>query len=522
MLVGYVSDEYYVALPDVLLEFAGPAGIAQARSAASGAVIADLEPGTYQVTLARPGFSPKRVEAVVSPSAPHQFRLLSERPSGYAWPKWVRSGERAELCLNSSEPFRIDLWRYGLRREHVREVGHWDDHPPGAMRQILPDGDFTQSGARWSRHGYAFPSFDPRTSVTAPERSGLYYFHLTAQSGSFFSFPWTVAPLRPAAPIAVLGSNITWNAYNDYGGRSNYTAPGGLPPVPAVNPRQETVWFTDPDMHAWAGGSYPPLSFDRPEPLNRVERGEEITDPLRRIGAEHVAPAEWRLLGWLEREGFGYDFYRVLVLSTHPEYWTRQMYAQVRDWVYERGGKLAYLGGNGISCEVDFVDGPAVTVHNLDWGLRQAQFESRFQMRGESSARLLGVATTMTGYETGAPYQVIDAEHWAFEGSGLASGDLFGHASLDRRAAGGASGHETDKLTASAPPNAHLLAKGINPDSGGGEMVQFDTASGGSVFSVGSISYTCSILVDPAVSAITANVLRRFLSRSGKREGGGR
>jgi len=527
VLVGYVSDEYFAAIPDVLVEFASPDGIVLSRSSASGAVVADgLVPGTYEVTLAKPGFSAKRTKLSVPTAEVHQFRLLSASPSGYAWPKWVRAGERSELCMNCAEPFSVELWRYGREAEHVRDIGYWDDHPPGAMLQILPDGDFTQTGAQWSRHGYAFPSFDPRTSTTAPERSGLYYFHMRGESGAFFSFPWVVAPVRPSAPVAVLASNITWNAYNDYGGRSNYTAPSGLPAVPSVNVRQEELWFTDPDMEAWAGGDYPPLSFDRPEPLNRTFRGEQITDPLRRLGSEHVAPAEWRLLGWLEREGFGYDLYaetqlhemlldldqyRVLVLSTHPEYWTRAMYERVRDWVYERGGKLAYLGGNGINCEVEFLDQARMAVHNLDWGARQAEFESRFQMRGESSARLLGTATTMTGYETGAPYRVLDASHWVFEGTGLADGDLFGTASLDRRAVGGASGHETDKITRSAPTNLRLLAKGMNPDSGGGEMVYFDTPSGGAVFSVGSISYTCSIIVDDAVSAITANVLRGFL-----------
>ena len=34
-----------------------------------------------------------------------------------------------------------------------------------------------------------------------------------------------------------------------------------------------------------------------------------------------------------------------LVISTHPEYWTRQMYHAVKRWVFERGGRLAYLGG---------------------------------------------------------------------------------------------------------------------------------------------------------------------------------
>jgi hypothetical protein len=36
--------------------------------------------------------------------------------------------------------------------------------------------------------------------------------------------------------------------------------------------------------------------------------------------------------------------------------------------------------------------------------------------------------------------------------------------------------------------------------------------SGGAVCSVGSISYPCSLLVDTHVSAVTQNVLNRFLS----------
>ena len=45
-----------------------------------------------------------------------------------------------------------------------------------------------------------------------------------------------------------------------------------------------------------------------------------------------------------------------------------------------------------------------------------------------------------------------------------------------------------------------------------GEIVHYDTPSGGAVFSVGSITYPASILVDDVVSRITANVLRRFLA----------
>jgi hypothetical protein len=56
-----------------------------------------------------------------------------------------------------------------------------------------------------------------------------------------------------------------------------------------------------------------------------------------------------------------------------------------------------------------------------------------------------------------------------------------------------------------------VIARGLNCDDGGAEMVIFDTPSGGQVFSVGSINYVASLPVDKDISQITENVLRRFL-----------
>ncbi|MBL8829018.1 MAG: hypothetical protein JNM18_18700, partial [Planctomycetaceae bacterium] len=52
-LIGYVSDERYVALPEVLLEFQRDGRSSEVRSRATGAVYADLAPGEYRVTLYR-------------------------------------------------------------------------------------------------------------------------------------------------------------------------------------------------------------------------------------------------------------------------------------------------------------------------------------------------------------------------------------------------------------------------------------------------------------------------------------
>jgi hypothetical protein len=327
--------------------------------------------------------------------------------------------------------------------------------------------------------------------------------------------------------LAVLASNITWNAYNSFGGRSNYIHADRFPPTPTVNSRQELKRYTDPEHLHYDSDDYAPLSFDRPEPINSIAAAEQPTYPIEGRAACHVAPAEWRLLAWLERECFAYDLYaetqfhqgqldlgdyKALVLSTHPEYWSRTMYERLKRWVFDEGGKLLYLGGNGLNCEVEFTDDATLVCRNGDVReIIRRRLESRFHLRHESEANLLGVVFTEAGAMTAAPFCVVDAEHWVFTGTGLSAGSEFGRRSLHRRCEGGASGHETDKISPSSPKNTRLLAQGTNRDDGGAQMVYYDTPSGGEVFSAGSITWTSSVLVDDDVSKITANVVQRFL-----------
>lgn len=525
MLIGYVSDERYVALPDVLLEFENESGSFETRSRASGSVHIDLEPGLYKVTLAKPGYGSKSVQVKVGDGPPVQFRLLTDGLLGYAWPKWVQSGEKSEFRVHSVEPYKLGLWRYGFEKEFIRNLGWFDEHGPRATMQITPDGDFSRTGAEWNKQGYTSPHH--KQYVDAPARSGLYYFHAHTARGAEFSFPWIVAPASPSAPVAVLASNISWNAYNSFGGRSNYINPDQLPPTPIVNSRLELRRYTDPENVTYATDNYAPLSFERPEAINHIAETEKITDPIEGRAACHLAPAEWRLLGWLEKNRFAYDYYaetqldsgvlnldayKVLIISTHPEYWTRKMYDRVKAWVHQRGGRLMYLGGNGVNCEVDLVEPSAVIYQNGDAReLIRLGLESRFHMRGESEANLLGVVYDEKGIMTSAPFRVSNAAHWVYSGTGLKDGDEFGQNSLHMRCAGGASGHETDKVSPSSPQGVVRLAKGLNPDEGGADLAYYEAKGGGAVFAAGSITWTSAVLVDDHISRITLNVLNRFL-----------
>jgi hypothetical protein len=541
MLLGYVSDDRYIALSGVEIELLSSVGSVATRSRASGAVHADIAAGRYEVVLAKDGYGSKRVHVDVKPDQPYHFRLLKDDLLGYAWPKWVRGGQSSEFRVHSDAAYKLDLWRYGWKKEHVRPIGWFDEHGPRATIQITPDGDYTQTGVTWNKFGYTSPHH--KQFIVAPERSGLYYFHAKSEAGRFFSFPWIVAPQEPRSKIAVLASNITWNAYNSFGGRSNYIHPDKLPPTPTVNARLELKRYTDPNHVNYDTTEYAPLSFDRPEPVCHIPEHVQATDPIAGRAACHLAAAEWRLLAWLEREGLDYDYYaetqlhfgqldldayRVLVISTHPEYWSRDMYDRVKRWVFERGGRLVYLGGNGLNCDVEFLDEqtciyrndderrlrPAWHATNVPASTERSPYESRFHLRHESEASLLGILYDDRAIMTAAPYRVIDAGHWVFEGTGLENDNVFGQASLHERVPGGASGHETDKISPSSPKSVKLLAQGMNRDNGGADMSIHEPGGGGAVFSAGSITWVASILVDDAVSRITSNVLRRF-SESG-------
>ncbi|CAN5678374.1 hypothetical protein BH09CHL1_BH09CHL1_01860 [soil metagenome] len=537
MLVGYVSDERYVAIADVAVEIDRDGEtIAVTRSTARGKILVDIEPGTYRVTLVKSGFGSKSSTVEIG-SEPHQFRLLSDCLLGYVWPKWVQSGERSEFRVHAVEPYRLSLWRYGREKEFVKLLGWFDEHGPRAVMQITPDGDYTQTGIEWNKRGYA--SAHHTQFVTGPEKSGLYYLEAETESESeFFSFPWIVAPETPSAEIAVIAATNDWNAYNNFGGRSNYVNATGLPSEPAVNARQDLIRYADSTFGEWKARDeeYKPLSFDRPELGNNIPKGTEVTDPIRGRTTCGQAPAEWRLLGWLEQEGYGYDLfaehqlhsgvldldqYKVLIISVHPEYWSREMYVKVKTWVHERGGRFMYLGGNGLNCEIEFLDDATMWVKSFlpseggSLGFVDPETgemkESRFHRSVESEGNLTGLVTTDAGIMTSAPFKVIDSDHWVYAGTDLKPGDLFGIESLHERVHGGASGHETDKISAFAPKGTVHLAKGINIEEGGADMIVYELENGGKVFSVGSITWVASLFPDPHVPAITKNVIDRFL-----------
>ncbi|KAF4468283.1 hypothetical protein FALBO_4821 [Fusarium albosuccineum] len=275
------------------------------------------------------------------------------------------------------------------------------------------------------------------------------------------------------------------------------------------------------------------------------------------------------LIDFLEREGIEYSVaidedlhteglgllrpHKAVSTGSHPEYWTHEMLDALRDYTATRG-RLAYLGGNGFywvtsysrggthttevrrgfTGDTNFTSVPGETYHSTT-----GEPGGIWRLRGRDPRFLVGIAFGAKGWARARPYHRVKTPppgyDWVFEGcpKDAAIGDA-------GQVLDGAAGDELDcvdpKLGTPADTVVLAVADGFDnmyqpviedyttfvADQGGSvnprvraDMVAFETAHGGGVFSVGSI---CWIPCLPAnnfknhLATVTGNVFRRFIS----------
>lgn len=389
--------------------------------------------------------------------------------------------EVMEIKVHSPLPkFSVDFIRFGAEERVLRTIsnisGKKQNYPMYAYR----------NGLSWTTS----------LQFTIPDKwvTGLYGARLYDGSGHDFYISFNLKkPLDPTQPkekrIAVLSSTNTWSAYNTWGGASLYQ------------------YLIDDDIkpiHAQM------VSTQRPN----IE-GSPIGMPI------HLANAEKLILAWLERNHYSFyvisdidldrdpdllKSYGTLIINSHGEYWTSNMYDHLENFL-DQGGNLATLSANSVYWKTVRQDHQLEVRKIFGYHTLTREQGGLWTRLKRSESKVLGVRYTPTGYMTFKPYRVIKPNHWIFRDTGLKKGDKIGEFGLNR---GGASGHETDKMDKFSPENTVLLAKGLNPDDGGAEMVYYDHPGGGGVFSTGSVTFGGSLVVDQSLSKIMQNVLERF------------
>lgn len=401
---------------------------------------------------------------------------------GYSNKLSYEPGEKIQFKIHCSGPVHsMEIARYGLNVDIVHQTNNI-----AGLKQNYHCYSYSY-GCRWltTYEVLVDPSWLP----------GLYSAKLINPSDNkiaWISFVIKKSPAQPENKILILSSTNTWAAYNDWGGGSFYDFPMDEKVLGSEN-----------------------VSFQRPN---------KYADPTA-VGG-HLVGSETYLFRWMEKNGYVWDHatdrdlhdennllgpYKCVIIQTHPEYYTKAMYDKLYRYV-QQGGHLAYLGGNAIWGKV--VIDPVREILEIRRNYQSHTYEQTigglWRHLDLPESGLLGVQYSESGYLTWKPYRVVNSAHWIFENTGVVNGDFFGSDCMDTQ---GASGHETDKMTiaSSKIPGIVLLAKGINPNNGGADMIYYETSLGGKVFSVGSISFTTCLLTDSVQSKLVRNVLNRFI-----------
>lgn len=514
------------------------AALASTQTSALGQWRLSLSEPAAIFQFTKPGFVTKTVAAEqISPCV----RLLEERLIGFQPRLWARPGDVVHVFVQAPSVFRAGLYRHGQSRVRVLDLG---EHPPQA--QEVPDGPFVASGLQWK----------PSLSYRVPEevRPGLYSVLLRAQGQEDFAIPLVVStpPLAQGlrSKVLVLACTNDWLAYNFWGGRSRYRNWEGTlatdgPPFspsaffhlkqkikgllpPSLVPRMRR-WLGKPDPNRAADWQLQTLSLRRPFTCCGLEQ-EGPNQPFN----NHLAAGEWRLLAWLEREGYEYDIvsgyelhcrpelleqYRVLILNTHAEYWSKKMYEGLRHFHEQQKGWVLNLSGNSIYREVAFEEDGSHRCVSLS-----------FADSCSDETQVLGVRFSMNDFGSCAPYRILQPAHWAFTGIPIAQSQLFGGLSLNQnmpRRIGtseparshevhpldgcGASGWETDKLSQTAPQDLVVLARGTNRFGGADMVIRDPSGTRGGMFSASSLVFSGCLLIDSTASLLVQNVLQRAL-----------
>ena len=410
-------------------------------------------------------------------------------------------------------------------------------------------------------------------SFTVPNdfKSGVYAAKLKTSAGDEEMVPFFVtAPKgKPRARICVLIPTFTYTVYSNIA-RGNTTdsmrermAEWGASPYSTDDHPQ--FGLSTYNYHSDGSG----IGYSsRRRPIITM-RSNVISYPeVRGSGCRHF-PADSHLWYWLETKGHDFDVitddelhawgkdaiadYDLVITCSHPEYHTLGSLDALQNYV-DSGGRFLYLGGNGFYWKVAVSAGwpDAVEIRRGEGGIRawaadpgeyynafDGTYGGLWRRNGRAPQVLTGVGFSSQGDHDGGPYKRTPASYdpevaWIFEG---VEGDLIGDFGL---AGGGAAGFELDRADTrlGTPLNAVVLATSSNHGDGfvlvpedilthhdtwphqpvedliRADIVYFETANGGAVFSVGSITFCGALPInggDNNVSAVVDNVVRRFL-----------
>ena len=424
-----------------------------------------------------------------------------------------------KVTTNPQGPFDVDVFRLGwYAGAGGRLIAHLGSFR-GVTQPTCASPGLTSELAReclWST------SFS--LSITTDYASGVYVAILTNQSKRQVSVPFVVRDDTRSAALLYVSPFITYEAYNNY---PNDAASGQSRPASGQNLYPDTSAAT---AQAPAGQPAVRVSFDRP-----------FAWPAGIGQFDSFEPA---LIEFLERNGYDVSYvadtdlnadptllkrHRGIVLSSHPEYWTRTMFDGLRS-ARDAGVNIASIAANALYWPVRLESTTAGTASRIIVAYKAVRpdpigasnpslrTDRRFRDLGIPEQQLLGNQYVGSSHITAGGQSItpINTTHWAFAGTGIVEGLPI---------PGEIAGYEINVIdpTAGTPSNTSFtqLTRSLFHANDGKTYTQATTIyrapSGAWVFDTGSMAWAWTLThgfgatntdnYNPQIERMTLNVL---------------
>jgi UDP-N-acetylglucosamine:LPS N-acetylglucosamine transferase len=424
---------------------------------------------------------------------------------GYADHTSAQAGQTVKLYVSTAAPsFHVAAFRMG----HYGGAG-------GRLVWASPalSGNEQDACALQSATKTVECSWTPSVSVDVDSSwlPGTYLFKLTADGGQQSYIPITIWDPSSHATYVIQDSVLTWQAWNDYGGYSNF---GGL---------------SRPGKHPSYAGRAKVLSFDRP-----YAEGS---------GASDFLSLELPLVSFAEQHGLDVTYWTDIDFSENPQLITNhkallslghnefitgaERQAEVSG--LGKGVNLAFFGATpdlrparlqpsplgADREEVAYRDPRQDPFSKTDPKAATANTWAQRPLN-EPASQIVG--DTYAGSGTSAPLVVTDPGAWPFSGMGLRAGTQVHDVVLGA--------YDSYRPGKDSPANVEILAHSpVRSTHGHRAMADTtyysDPAGGAGVFASGSIGWIPSLVACPPsvatfecpavpVATITGNVLRLF------------
>jgi len=432
--------------------------------------------------------------------------------SGYAVPASVEVGGQIGIAVSTVSPtYDLKIYRIGWYGGPGGRMVAWIHDLPGINQGTWQPQTFGVSGCSTCQYDARTGLLEPRWlsthTMTLPRSwiSGDYLVHMTTPAGDIASAQFVVRDDRRRSQVlAVLPLN-TYQAYNNWGGKSLYPSNSVGPATMALSP---------------FAGAATEVSLERPyTAVDRIRQDFETVAFLEREGYDVTYATSVDL----DRDPNLLAHHRIFISVGHDEYWSRDMRDRV-EGARDRGMGIVFLGGNDVYWQVRYQAGANGDDRAVLICYRLAAIDPLVQTDPArttvrwSEPPLNQPESTLTGTVYTDP--ILDAPTtwlvaktapaWLLAGTGLTAG---------RSSIAGLVGVECDRYDPqlSAPATLVIVSDSPVVKMGGVhthcDTVYYTAAHGGQVFSAGTWSWEDFLFgrqQDTAVVRMTSNLMAHF------------